>query len=130
MHLNLTRAVLLALAVQLGFESAAWTRPEVAAAVPRVAVVFVRAAFVAGVAVVAVREGRRWSAPLAAVCAGVGPALAVALIGIASGQFLARGLGPVAVFAYLLGALYLSVSAALLGTAAALGYTRWQRRAA
>jgi hypothetical protein len=122
MRVTVTRAVFAAIAIQLAIESIWWTRMSFHPTPSWFAggFLFVRAVLYAGIAVLAVRAGRRWSAPLPSVAAALAATMIPALLGILTGQFLARGIGPAAVFLWLLAVTALAVLSGTIGAVVAL----------
>jgi hypothetical protein len=93
-------------------------------------VLLVRAVLYAGIAVLAVRAGRRWSAPLPSVAAALAATVLPALGGILTGQFLARGIGPAAVFSWMVAVTGYSALSGIVGSIAALLHSRRQKSGA
>ena len=122
--MTFARVALLALVVLWSVDALTWAR-----ALPSFlawTVVMLRVVVFATLAVVAVRQGRRWSAPLAAgLIAGLA-VLAPLVVFVLSGSYAARGAGPAYVWAALVYGLAVAFATIILAT---LGALLWQRRA-
>jgi hypothetical protein len=132
MRLTVWRAVFASIVIELVIDALWWTRIKSHPIVPSFAVclLFVRAVLYAGIAVLAVRAGRHWSAPLPSVAAALAATLIPALLGILTGQFLARGIGPAAVLIWMVAGIALSALSGTVGSLVALLRSRQQNSAA
>jgi hypothetical protein len=126
MRLTLARAALLVVLMQWLLEWLGWNHPP-ASASDRWVIVVARGAAYAALSAVAVLRGRRWTAPLVPLGAVLAASLGVCVVGILTGQFLARGVGPASVLAALV---YASVFALAAGAAGAIAATLWVGRRA
>jgi hypothetical protein len=100
MRLTLGRAALLVVLVQWLLEWLGRDHPPVSA-VGYWGIVAARGSAYAALGALALGRGRRWTAPLVSLGAALAASLAVCVVGIVTGQFLARGLGPAYVLAVL-----------------------------
>ena len=113
-RLTIPRAILLALVLQWLAHWLLWTF----AAPPRGlewVLTSGQAVLFASLGALAVRRGRRWSAPLVAVAAALGAGCVLAIVGLLTGQYYARGIGPAYVLAYTFAALLLALVAGTIG---------------
>lgn len=108
-----------------------WQHPPTSAASPIVYGTFiVRVVLLSGLGVLAVLAGRRWSAPLVPLLSGVVASLGVYLVGILTGQFMARGIGPAIVIASFVTQVAVAVLAASVGAGVGLWLVRSRGKAA
>ena len=121
--MTFARSAALACLVLWGLDAAVWARPIPAAL--GWALGLLRIALFAALAVAAVRQGRRWSA--APIAFGVASLILLApfIVGVLSGDFAARHVGPAFVFAFLAVWLAIALSTVVLATGIALV---WHRR--
>ena len=129
MRLTAARAVVLAVIFQCVAFWLMFTHPPGAQFLPNWLLLVGYGVLFAAVSVIAARRGRRWSAPLLAAVSALVGSICICLVGILTGEFLARGVGPVLVFGYLVWMLGLGVVGGIAGLALVLARGRFDRRA-
>ena len=129
MRLTGVRAVMLAVILQCVAFWLMFTHPAGAQLLPNWLLLLGYGVLFAAVSVVAARRGRRWSAPLLAGASALVGSVCICVVGILTGEFLARGLGPALVLGYLLWMLGLGVSGGIAGLLLVLARDRFDRGA-
>jgi hypothetical protein len=125
-HMSITRAALLATAALWVIEWISWEHLPTTM-LGHWSIVAVRATIFGALAVFGVQRGRRWSAPLVPLMTALLATVAVAVVGVATGQFALRGIGPALTIAFLLTTAGFALVAGMLATAVALLW-RWRAR--